>query len=184
MNSDARHGKDVSAPRVTRVIWYVRSASVDGALGDGLWVVETMILAVWRFARRPSAEVTGGPDLVIAFLAEQLDEPCLVFDFFVQNPGRHIVRARILPEGEIADFAPGADSTTLGFEQHGEDIGGRGSVRKIGIRASRAVRKVADVLRNSSAKLVNARGDEFKMSAIFQSSILAPISASRSTIDR
>jgi hypothetical protein len=61
MNSDARHGKDVSAPRVTSVIWYVRSASVYAAPGYDLWIVETMILAVRRFAGHPLRKSDGLP---------------------------------------------------------------------------------------------------------------------------
>src|ERR1700686_4096045 len=85
-------------------------------------IVEMGVLAVRRFARRAAAEVAGGNALAVALMRQQLDEPGLVLDLFVQDTRGHIVGARIFAEGQIADLDPAADGAALGFKQQRQDI--------------------------------------------------------------
>src|SRR6266851_3983899 len=105
----------------------------------GSRIVEATILAVGGFAGGAAAEVAGRAHLVVAFLAEKLDEPGLVLDFLVEDAGGHVVGARILAEGEVAHFAPSADGAALGFEQNSQDVRGSGVVGQVGVGAAGAI---------------------------------------------
>ena len=69
-------------------------------------IVEAGVLAVGRLAGISAAEVAGGTNFAVAFHAEKLDEPGLVLDFLVEDASGHVVRAGVLPKGQIANFAP------------------------------------------------------------------------------
>src|SRR6185312_2051315 len=87
--------------------------------GPGLWVVEVAVFAVRRFARYAAAEVTRRNRLPIPFVGQQLNEPGLMFDLFVQNPGCHVIGPGILAEGHVTNSDPAPDSAALRFQQHG-----------------------------------------------------------------
>src|SRR5262249_58077782 len=110
-----------------------------------LRVVEPAVLAVRGLARLAAAEVARRADLVVALLAEQLDEPGLVLDLLVEDAGGHVVGARVLAEGQVADLAPGADGAALRLQQHGQDLGGGRVGRQVGVGAAGAVGELADV---------------------------------------
>src|SRR5260370_31028342 len=114
------------------------------------WIVKPMVLAVGRLARRSTAEVPGGAHGVIAFLAQQFDEPGLVLHFFVENAGRHVVGAWVLAEGQVADLAPGADGAAFRLQKHGEYVRRRWGLRQIRVGAAGAVGERADVLGNAA----------------------------------
>src|SRR5438445_12877939 len=84
-----------------------------------LWVIELPILAVRRLARLAAAEVSAGDALAVALVRQQLDEPSLVFHFFVQNARGKVVRARIFAESHVAHRAPTADGAALRLQQQG-----------------------------------------------------------------
>src|SRR5207245_4924070 len=65
-----------------------------------LRVVEAGVFRVWGLSGGSAAEVTGRADDDVALHGEQLDEPRLVLDLFVQDPRSHVIGARILAEGD------------------------------------------------------------------------------------
>jgi DNA-binding transcriptional LysR family regulator len=56
---------------------------------ESLRIVEARILAVGGMSRLATAEVAGWNRFPIALMGQQLDEPCLVLDHFVQEARRH-----------------------------------------------------------------------------------------------
>src|SRR6185312_11533869 len=88
----------------TRLFWQLISS---------LGIVEASILAVWSLARLAAPEVTGRNRFAVALVRQQLNEPSLVLDFFIQNTSRHVIRTWILTESHVADLAPTANGATL-----------------------------------------------------------------------
>src|SRR5579875_168831 len=80
-------------------------------------VVEAGVLGVGSLARGAPAEVAGGPDHAVALLGEQLDEPGLVLDLLLEDPGGHVVGTGVLAEGDVADLRPGPDRAPLGLKE-------------------------------------------------------------------
>src|SRR5437588_107416 len=119
-------------------------------------VVEPAVLAVGGVTRGAAAEVARGPDLVVALLAQQLDEPGLVLDLLVEDARRHVVGARVLAEGQVAHLAPGADGAALRLQQHRQDLGRRRVGRQVGVGAAGPVGELADVARDRAAQPVDA----------------------------
>src|SRR5947208_1350920 len=68
--------------------------------------------------------MAGRADLPVALLAQQFDEPGLVLHLLLENARGHVIGARVLAQGEVADLAPGADGAALRLQQHGQDGGG------------------------------------------------------------
>jgi DNA-binding transcriptional LysR family regulator len=63
---------------------------------ESLRIVEARILAVGGMSRLATAEVAGWNRFPIALMGQQLDEPCLVLDHFVQEARRHAQRRPLL----------------------------------------------------------------------------------------
>src|SRR5260370_37524127 len=134
-------------------------------------VIESVVLAVRRLARLSAAKVSGRPNLAVALLAQQLDEPGFMLDFLIENPSGHVVGARILAKGQTADLTPGPNSAAFGLQEHGQDVRRGRIVGKIGVGAAGPIREFANVLGNAAAQLVDSRGDQLEMSAILKSGI-------------
>src|SRR5882757_3771891 len=75
--------------------------------------VERAVLAVRRMARLAAAEVSRWNTLAIALMSQQLNEPSLVLDLFIQNARSQIISARIFSEGHVTNLYPTSDRTTL-----------------------------------------------------------------------
>src|SRR5260370_19087250 len=95
-------------------------------------VIESVVLAVRRLARLSAAKVSGRPNLAVALLAQQLDEPSFMLDFFIENPSGHVVGARILAKGQIAHLTPGPNSATFRLQEQVNTVRRSRIVGKIG----------------------------------------------------
>src|SRR5438874_90377 len=125
---------------------------------------------VWRGAGRAAGEVARRAGDVPTLGREQLDEPGLVLDLLVQDARRHVVRARVLPEREVADLRPAPDRAPLRLEEHLEDrlrrrsdddVVARASVApavprsgQVGVGTARPLGEGADVVRKRPAELI------------------------------
>jgi hypothetical protein len=105
-------------------------------------------------------------------LAKEFGEPCLVFDFLVEDGEREIVGAMVLAESHVADFGITTHRAALGFYknlQHVLDVGWIG--RDKGRRASGNVVEVNHAFRQVAAKFVDSRHQCLEMIAIFDPSV-------------
>src|SRR5438093_13604898 len=108
-------------------------------------IVEAAILAVRSLAGLATAKMARRANGVVALLAQQLDEPGLVLRLFLQDARSHVIGARILAKGQIADLAPGADGAALRLEQHRQDAGRRRLGRQVSVRTAGTVGEFPNV---------------------------------------
>src|SRR5438132_1050290 len=104
-------------------------------------------------------------------MRKQLDKPSLMLDFFIEDSSSQIVGSRILPERKIAYGAPTADRATLGFKQQCQDTYYSRRVGQFGCRTPGLVMKLSQVVRQTSAKLINPRNDQLPMRPIFEARV-------------
>src|SRR5260370_10478369 len=117
--------------------------------------------------------MSGGDRLSVTFMRQQLNKPGLVFNFFNEDAGSHVVGPRILAKGHIADRAPASDRTALRLQQQGENIHYRGRIWQLCCDTSSLVMKFWKTIGQVSAQFINTRNNQLPMGAVFQPRVLA-----------
>src|SRR5260370_1721759 len=133
------------------------------------------IFTVRRFSRFAAAEMARRCRLAIALMSEQLNEPWLVLDLFVQNARGQVIGAWIFAKGYIAHGTPASDRTPLRFKQQGENVDRCRWVWQFGRTTTGLIMKFLEIVRKLTAKFINARNDQLPMSPVFESRVFADL---------
>src|SRR6185312_8329023 len=151
----------------------IQSASREISKYWLLRIVESPVLAVWRFARFSAAEMAGWYRAAIPLVREKLDKPCLVLNFFVQNSCGHVVSSRVLSKGHVANGGPASDRAPLRLEQQRQNVNRGWRIGKLRGCAAGLIVKCLQIVWQATAKLIDARNDQLPMRPVFEPGVLA-----------
>src|SRR5260370_27175499 len=112
---------------------------------DALGVIEAAVFAIRRLSGLATTEMSGRYRLSIAFMSQQFDKPCFVFDLLVQDARCQIVGSRILAKGHIAHRTPASDRASFGFQEQGENVYSRTVIRQLRPTTSSLIMKLLQV---------------------------------------